>query len=146
MREKWRAGNFENFRDEKLGKRGGREIEFTDDFLLQTLLERGSDINAQIETNRNTALTLACFQVSLRGTVDAGREYGSVRGMLESVHAACLQGRTEVVELLLAHNANVEHRAKVRVGRAETGSCVSQCVDEKEQWTSEFDPVGISDP
>lgn len=49
----------------------------------QLLLERGSDINAQIETNRNTALTLACFQ-----------------------------GRTEVVKLLLQYNANVEHRAK----------------------------------
>lgn len=48
------------------------------------LLERGSDINAHIETNRNTALTLACFQ-----------------------------GRTEVVRLLLEYNANVEHRAKV---------------------------------
>lgn len=48
------------------------------------LLERGSDINAQIETNRNTALTLACFQ-----------------------------GRHEVVKLLLEYHANVEHRAKV---------------------------------
>lgn len=48
------------------------------------LLERGSDINSHIETNRNTALTLACFQ-----------------------------GRTEVVRLLLEYNANVEHRAKV---------------------------------
>lgn len=47
------------------------------------LLENGSDINAQIETNRNTALTLACFQ-----------------------------GRTEVVRLLLHYGANVEHRAK----------------------------------
>jgi len=44
----------------------------------------GSDINAQIETNRNTALTLACFQ-----------------------------GRHEVVSLLLDRKANVEHRAKV---------------------------------
>ena len=43
----------------------------------------GSDINAQIETNRNTALTLACFQ-----------------------------GRHEVVSLLLDRKANVEHRAK----------------------------------
>merc|ERR1712210_135727 len=41
------------------------------------------DINAQIETNRNTALTLACFQ-----------------------------GRHEVVSLLLDRKANVEHRAK----------------------------------
>ncbi|VDM51908.1 unnamed protein product [Angiostrongylus costaricensis] len=49
----------------------------------RVLLEQGSDINAQIETNRNTALTLACFQ-----------------------------GRTEVVGLLLQYNANVEHRAK----------------------------------
>ncbi|CAI4227277.1 unnamed protein product [Auanema sp. JU1783] len=49
----------------------------------RVLLEKGSDINAQIETNRNTALTLACFQ-----------------------------GRTDVVRLLLQHNANVEHRAK----------------------------------
>uniref|UniRef100_A0A8R1TVW6 ANK_REP_REGION domain-containing protein n=1 Tax=Onchocerca volvulus TaxID=6282 RepID=A0A8R1TVW6_ONCVO len=47
------------------------------------LLERGSDINSHIETNRNTALTLACFQ-----------------------------GRTDVVRLLLEYNANVEHRAK----------------------------------
>ncbi|VDM14393.1 unnamed protein product [Wuchereria bancrofti] len=50
------------------------------------LLERGSDINSHIETNRNTALTLACFQ-----------------------------GRTDVVRLLLEYNANVEHRAKVRI-------------------------------
>lgn len=50
----------------------------------KVLLERGSDINAYIETNRNTALTLACFQ-----------------------------GRAEVVKLLLDYNANVEHRAKV---------------------------------
>lgn len=49
------------------------------------LLDMGSDINAQIETNRNTALTLACFQ-----------------------------GRHEVVSLLLDRKANVEHRAKVR--------------------------------
>merc|ERR1712060_285322 len=46
-------------------------------------LDIGSDINAQIETNRNTALTLACFQ-----------------------------GRHEVVSLLLDRKANVEHRAK----------------------------------
>ena len=38
----------------------------------------------QIETNRNTALTLACFQ-----------------------------GRHEVVSLLCERGANVEHRAKV---------------------------------
>ena len=38
----------------------------------------------QIETNRNTALTLACFQ-----------------------------GRHEVVNLLVERQANVEHRAKV---------------------------------
>ena len=29
------------------------------------LLDRGADINAQIETNKNTALTLACFQVTI---------------------------------------------------------------------------------
>lgn len=29
---------------------------------VRLLLDCGSDINAQIETNRNTALTLACFQ------------------------------------------------------------------------------------
>jgi len=46
----------------------------------------GSDINAQIETNRNTALTLGC-----------------------------LQGRHEVVSLLLDRKANVEHRAKVYI-------------------------------
>lgn len=51
---------------------------------VKLLLDRGSDVNAQIETNRNTALTLACFQ-----------------------------GRTEVVGLLLDRHANVEHRAKV---------------------------------
>lgn len=50
------------------------------------LLERGSDINSHIETNRNTALTLACFQ-----------------------------GRADVVRLLLEYNANVEHRAKVHI-------------------------------
>ena len=32
---------------------------------VKLLLDMGSDINAQIETNRNTALTLACFQVTL---------------------------------------------------------------------------------
>lgn len=47
------------------------------------LLDAGADINAQIETNRNTALTLACFQ-----------------------------GRTEVVTLLVERKANIEHRAK----------------------------------
>lgn len=54
---------------------------------VKLLLDMGSDINAQIETNRNTALTLACFQ-----------------------------GRAEVVSLLLDRKANVEHRAKVSVG------------------------------
>lgn len=53
---------------------------------VKLLLDMGSDINAQIETNRNTALTLACFQ-----------------------------GRHEVVSLLLDRKANVEHRAKVYV-------------------------------
>lgn len=53
---------------------------------VKLLLDMGSDINAQIETNRNTALTLACFQ-----------------------------GRAEVVSLLLDRKANVEHRAKVRI-------------------------------
>ena len=47
------------------------------------LLDMGSDINAQIETNRNTALTLAYFQ-----------------------------GRHEVESLLLDRKANMEHRAK----------------------------------
>ena len=47
------------------------------------LLDRGADINAQIETNKNTALTLACFQ-----------------------------GRAEVVATLLDRRAMVEHRAK----------------------------------
>ena len=50
---------------------------------VKLLLDMGSDINAQIETNRNTALTLACFQ-----------------------------GRHEVVSLLVERKANVEHRAK----------------------------------
>lgn len=52
---------------------------------VKLLLDMGSDINAQIETNRNTALTLACFQ-----------------------------GRHEVVSLLVDRKANIEHRAKVR--------------------------------
>ena len=50
---------------------------------VELLLNSGADINAQIETNRNTALTLACFQ-----------------------------GRHEVVSLLVDRRANVEHRAK----------------------------------
>ncbi len=53
---------------------------------VKLLLDMGSDINAQIETNRNTALTLACFQ-----------------------------GRHEVVSLLVDRKANIEHRAKVRL-------------------------------
>lgn len=44
----------------------------------------------QIETNRNTALTLACFQ-----------------------------GRHEVVSLLVDRKANIEHRAKVSICRQE---------------------------
>lgn len=50
---------------------------------VKLLLENGADINAQIETNRNTALTLACFQ-----------------------------GRAEIVSLLVDRKANIEHRAK----------------------------------
>lgn len=50
---------------------------------VKLLLDMGADINAQIETNRNTALTLACFQ-----------------------------GRAEVVSLLVDRKANIEHRAK----------------------------------
>ena len=50
---------------------------------VKLLLDHGSDINAQIESNRNTALTLACYQ-----------------------------GRHEVVSLLLERRANMEHRAK----------------------------------
>ena len=55
---------------------------------VKLLLDMGSDINAQIETNRNTALTLACFQ-----------------------------GRHEVVSLLVDRRANIEHRAKVQTNR-----------------------------
>ena len=51
---------------------------------VKLLLDMGSDVNAMIETNRNTALTLACFQ-----------------------------GRYEVVSLLVDRKANIEHRAKV---------------------------------
>ena len=36
---------------------------------VKLLLDMGSDINAQIETNRNTALTLACFQVRANETL-----------------------------------------------------------------------------
>jgi ankyrin repeat domain-containing protein 17 len=50
---------------------------------VKLLIEAGSDVNSQIETNRNTALTLACFQ-----------------------------GRADVVSLLLDKRANIEHRAK----------------------------------
>lgn len=50
---------------------------------VKLLLDMGADVNAQIETNRNTALTLACFQ-----------------------------GRAEVVSLLVDRKANIEHRAK----------------------------------
>ncbi len=50
---------------------------------VKLLLDMGADINAQIETNRNTALTLACFQ-----------------------------GRAEVVSLLVDRKGNIEHRAK----------------------------------
>ena len=69
---------------------------------VKLLLDMGSDINAQIETNRNTALTLACFQ-----------------------------GRTEVVSLLVDRKANVEHRAKVNrqqflKGRYTFGNCQRQ--------------------
>ena len=50
---------------------------------VRLLLAMGGDVNAQIETNRNTALTLACFQ-----------------------------GRHEIASLLLDHKAHIEHRAK----------------------------------
>ena len=50
---------------------------------VKFLLDMGSDVNAQIETNRNTAFTLASFQ-----------------------------GRAEVVSLLVDRKANIEHRAK----------------------------------
>lgn len=70
---------------------------------VKLLLDMGSDINAQIETNRNTALTLACFQ-----------------------------GRTEVVSLLLDRKANVEHRAKVKSKQLERsperGACKASCL------------------
>ena len=52
----------------------------------------------QIETNRNTALTLACFQ-----------------------------GRHEVVSLLCQRGANVEHRAKVGEGRGGEGGGGVRC-------------------
>ena len=61
---------------------------------VKLLLDMGSDINAQIETNRNTALTLACFQ-----------------------------GRHEVVNLLVERQANVEHRAKVSTGLVSVVHC-----------------------
>jgi len=48
---------------------------------VKLLLDMGSDINAQIETNRNTALTLACFQ-----------------------------GRHDVVSLLVDRKANIGKR------------------------------------
>ena len=62
---------------------------------VRLLLDMGSDINAQIETNRNTALTLACFQ-----------------------------GRHEVVSLLVDRKANIEHRAKVHLSGWFVGSVV----------------------
>ena len=51
---------------------------------LSLSLPLSPSLPLQIETNRNTALTLACFQ-----------------------------GRHEVVSLLVERQANVEHRAKV---------------------------------
>ncbi|OAF69856.1 hypothetical protein A3Q56_02387 [Intoshia linei] len=50
---------------------------------VEYFLSKGADIHAQIETNKNTALTLACFQ-----------------------------GRADVVALLLKAKPNVEHRSK----------------------------------
>ena len=41
---------------------------------VKLLLDMGSDINAQIETNRNTALTLACFQVTFRAKIQRAFE------------------------------------------------------------------------
>lgn len=64
---------------------------------VKLLLDAGSEINAQIETNRNTALTLACFQ-----------------------------GRAEVVALLVERKANIEHRAKSGLTPLmESGQCSS---------------------
>lgn len=54
------------------------------DDLVSFLFSLLFDLLFQIETNRNTALTLACFQ-----------------------------GRHEVVSLLVDRKANIEHRAKV---------------------------------
>ena len=56
-------------------------------------------VSSQIETNRNTALTLACFQ-----------------------------GRHEVVNLLVERQANVEHRAKVSVGPNIVGYSIDRAV------------------
>lgn len=53
---------------------------------VELLLKLGSDVNAQIIFNRNTALTLAC-----------------------------IEGRDTIVSLLLDNQANIEHCAKVYI-------------------------------
>ncbi|VDL82309.1 unnamed protein product [Nippostrongylus brasiliensis] len=61
----------------------------------RVLLEQGSDINAQIETNRNTALTLACFQ----GRTEVG---------CTALWLACHGGHLETVQTLVKHGADVD--------------------------------------
>jgi hypothetical protein len=71
---------------------------------VKLLLDMGADINAQIETNRNTALTLACFQ-----------------------------GRAEVVSLLVDRKGNIEHRAKTGLTPLmESGKIFRDLYEEKE--------------
>jgi len=79
---------------------------------VKLLLDMGADINAQIETNRNTALTLACFQ-----------------------------GRAEVVSLLVDRKANIEHRAKTGLTPLmESGNRV--CVCPNKDFHYHFDRIG----
>jgi ankyrin repeat domain-containing protein 17 len=79
---------------------------------VKLLLDMGADINAQIETNRNTALTLACFQ-----------------------------GRAEVVSLLVDRKANIEHRAKTGLTPLmESGNRI--CVSPNKNFNYHFYRIG----
>ena len=65
-------------------------------FCSRTFFEMGSDTNAQIETNRNTALTLACFQ---------GRQWATRSCSIASVGEESQYGTSRQDRIDIAHGS-----------------------------------------